>query len=70
MRLKVGANPLQMPQHLQRNGDAIYPCLVNGNKELLKSHDTEKLRHIICTSDAEELFHLYTEGKARWWLLM
>lgn len=36
---------------------------------------TEKLWHreaekyIICTSDDEELFHCYTEGKARQWLL-
>lgn len=45
MRLKVGANSLQMPQHLQRKGDGIYPCLANGNKELLRSCDTERLRN-------------------------
>lgn len=44
MRLKVDVNPLQMPQYPQRKGDAIYPWLVNRNKELLRSWDTEKLR--------------------------
>lgn len=43
--MKVGANPLQMPLHLQRKGDALYPCLGNGNKELLRSCDTKNLRH-------------------------
>lgn len=70
MRLKAGANPSQVPQHLQRKGEVIHPCGANGKKELLRSCDPEKLRHVIVASNAEELFHLYTEEKARQWLLM
>lgn len=35
---------MQMRQHLQKNRDAIYHCVVNGTKELLRCRDTEKLR--------------------------